>query len=106
MGRSFLLRIFQRYAATLSSMPTVRGPHDGFTLQKKVATSHFINTLGGRTSDENQKKCRLRRRDISDMKNAGALYTVPYRDTNFNQYYKKFTRSKHSSQHLKDTILS
>ncbi|KAL5312953.1 hypothetical protein ACEPPN_019379 [Leptodophora sp. 'Broadleaf-Isolate-01'] len=102
----FYWEIIQRYAATLNSMPTARGPHDGFTPQEKVATSQFINMVGAGTSDENQRKCRLWWRDLSDMQNAGVLYTLLYRDTKFNQYCKKFPRGKHSSQQLIDTIVS
>ena len=102
----FYWKIIQRYAATLNSMPTARGPHDGFTPQEKVATSQFINMVGAGTSNENQRKCRLWWRDLSDMQNAGVLYTLLYRDTKFNQYCKKFPRGKHSSQQLIDTIVS
>ncbi|PVH71194.1 hypothetical protein DL98DRAFT_616299 [Cadophora sp. DSE1049] len=102
----FYWEIIQRYAATLNSMPTVRGPHDGFTPQEKVATSQFINMVGAGTSDENQRKCRLWWRDLSDMQNASVLYTLLYRNNEFNKYCKMFPRSKHSSQKLIDTIVS
>merc|ERR1712225_150549 len=103
---AFYWKIIQRYAATLDSMPTARGPHDGFTPQEKVATSQFINMVGAGTSNENQRKCSLWWRDLSDMQNAGVLYTLLYRDTKFNQYCKKFPRGKQSSQQLIDTIVS
>jgi len=102
----FYWKIIQRYAATLNSMPTARGPHDGFTPHEKVATSQFVNMVGAGTSDENQRKCRLCWRDLSDMQNEGVLYTLIYRDTKFNQYCKKFPRGKQSSQQLIDTIVS
>ena len=43
---------------------------------------------------------------LSDMQDAGVLYTLIYRNTKFNKYCKKFLGSKHSSQQLIDTIVS
>jgi hypothetical protein len=49
---AFYWDIIQRYAATLNYMPIARGPHDGFTIQEKVATARFIEMVGLGTSDE------------------------------------------------------
>ena len=66
---AFYWDIIQIFASTLDPMPTVRGPHDGFTPQERVATAKFIEMVGVGTSDENQRKCRLWWKDLSDLQN-------------------------------------
>jgi hypothetical protein len=87
-------------------MPTARGPHDGFTPQEKVATAKFIDMVGVGTSDENQRKCRLWWKDLSNMQNAGVVCTLLYRNAKFNKYYKTFPRKKHPPRQLIETIVS
>ncbi len=87
---AFSWDIIQRYASTLDPMPTVRGPHDGFTPQEKVTTAKFIEIVGVGTSEENQRKCRLWWKDLSDLQNAGVVCTLLYRNAKFNKYCKIF----------------
>jgi hypothetical protein len=103
---AFYWDIIKRHAATLESMPTTRGPHDGFTPQEKVATAKFIDMVGVGTSDENQRRCRLWWKDLSDMQNAGVVCILLYRNAKFNKYCKALPERKHSSQQLIDTIVS
>jgi hypothetical protein len=87
-------------------MPTTRGPHNGFTSQEKIATARFIEMVGIGTSDENQRRCRLWWKDLSDMQNAGVVCTLFYRNAGFNKYYKTFLRRKLLPQDLIDTAVS
>ena len=103
---AFYWDIIQRYAAALDPMPAARGPPDGFTPQEKVATAKFIEMVGVGTSDENQRKCRLWWKDLSDMQNAGVVCTLLYRSTKFNKYCKTFPRRKQSPRELIDTVVS
>jgi hypothetical protein len=103
---AFYWGIIQRYAATLDPMPAARGPLDGFTPQEKVATARFIEIVGVGTSDENQRKCRLWWKDLSDMQDAGVVCTLLYRNAEFSKYCKTFPRRKQSPRELIDTIVS
>ncbi|TAQ90408.1 hypothetical protein B7494_g1269 [Chlorociboria aeruginascens] len=103
---AFYWNIIKRHAATLESMPITRGPHNGFTPQEKVATAKFIDMVGVGTSDENQRRCRLWWKDLSDMQNAGVVCTLLYRNAKLNKYCKTLPERKHSSQQLIDTIVS
>jgi hypothetical protein len=79
---------------------------DGLTPQEKVATAKFIEMVGVGTSDENQRKCRLWWKDLSDPQNAGVVCTLLYRNAKFNKYCKTFPRRKHSLRELIDTVVS
>ncbi|KAH8749955.1 hypothetical protein F5882DRAFT_421241 [Hyaloscypha sp. PMI_1271] len=61
--------------------------------------------VGVGTSDENQRKCRLWWKDLSDMQNASVVCTLLYRSTKFNKYCKTFPRRKQSPREL-DTVVS
>lgn len=112
---AFYWDIIKRHAETidLMSLPATersaagtRGPDGGSTQQEKAAAAEFIGLVGLGTSDENQRKCRLRWKDLCDMKNAGVVTILLYRNTKFNKHCKSFPRRKHSPSELIDTIVS
>ncbi|OBT83713.1 hypothetical protein VE02_08283 [Pseudogymnoascus sp. 03VT05] len=106
---AFYWEIIEKHTATLDSMPIAKGPHDGLTPQEKVAAFTFIQHAGigtETTSEETQRRYRLWWKDLSDIKSAGVVYTLLYRNARFNKYCKTFLRRKKSSRELIDTILS
>jgi hypothetical protein len=88
---AFYWDIIKRHAATLESMPTTRGPHNGFTPQGKAATAKFIDMVGVWTSDENRRRCRLRWKDLSDMQNAGVVCILLSTPNILSEHSSKFS---------------
>jgi hypothetical protein len=112
---AFYWDIIKRHAETIDimSLPATerpaagtRGPDGGTTQLEKAAAAEFIALVGLGTSDENQRKCRLWWMDLWEMKNAGVVTILLYRDAKFNKYCKSFPRRKHSPRELIDTIVS
>ena len=75
-------------------MLTARRPYDGFTPQEKVAAARFIDMVGVGTSGENQRKCRLWKKDLFDMQNASVIYTLLYRNAKFGKYWRRFPKKR------------
>ena len=105
---AFYWDIIKRHAETIDPLSLVagRGPAGGCTLQEKAAAAEFIALVGIGTCDENQRRCRLWWKDLCDMKNAGVVTILLYRDAKFNKYCKSFPKRKHSPRELIDIIVS
>ncbi|KAL5347680.1 hypothetical protein ACLOAV_007089 [Pseudogymnoascus australis] len=101
--------IIEKYAATLGPMSISTGPHDGLTSQEKVAAFEFIQLTGNgteQTSEETQRRSRVWWKDLSDMKNAGVVCILLYRNSRFNKFCKDFPRRKQSYRELINIIVS
>ncbi|ELR10082.1 hypothetical protein GMDG_04482 [Pseudogymnoascus destructans 20631-21] len=101
--------IIEKYAATLGPMSISTGPHDGLTSQEKVAAFEFIQLTGNgteQTSEETQRRWRVWWKDLSDMKNAGVVCILLYRNPRFNKFCKDFPRRKQSYRELINIIVS
>jgi hypothetical protein len=105
---AFYWDIIKRHAETIDPLSLVagRGPAGGSTLQEKAAAAEFIALVGIGTCDENQRRCRVWWKDLCEMKNAGVVTILLYRDAKFNKYCKSFPRRKNSSGELIDIIVS
>ncbi|KAL7649125.1 hypothetical protein ACMYSQ_012470 [Aspergillus niger] len=85
-----------------SSLPSAKGPTDGFTMAEKAATKRFMEDAGHRLGAENQRQYRIFWRNLLKMREAGIEKALYYRTKEFDSYCKGYPKTSETS--LVDTI--
>ncbi|OQD72505.1 hypothetical protein PENDEC_c021G04478 [Penicillium decumbens] len=86
----------------LASLPSAKGPADGFTMAEKAATKRFMEDAGYRLGAENQRQCRIFWRNLLKMREVGIEKVLYYRTKEFDSYCKGYPKTSKVS--LVDTI--
>ncbi|KAA8648116.1 hypothetical protein EYZ11_012048 [Aspergillus tanneri] len=86
-----------------ATLPTAKGPADGFTVAEKVATKKFMEETGYRLGTENQRQCRNFWKSLFEMRKAGVDKILLYRTKDFDSYCKGYP--KNSEVSLVDTVV-
>ena len=76
-----------------SSLPSAKGPADGFTMAEKAATKKFMEDAGYRLGTENQRQCRIFWRNLSNMRDIGIEKVFYYRTKEFDSYCKGYPKT-------------
>lgn len=88
-----------------ATLPTSKGPLDGFTPAEKVATQQFMDEVGFGVSPENQRLCRSRWKSLYELRQAGICKILYYRTKEFDNYCQKASK-KETEISLVETIKS
>ena len=85
------------------TLPTAKGPADGFTMAEKVATKKFMEEAGHGMGAENQRQCRNFWKSLFEMRKAGIEKILFYRTKEFDSYCKGYPKNLETS--LVETIV-
>ncbi|OKL55571.1 hypothetical protein UA08_09154 [Talaromyces atroroseus] len=88
-----------------ATLPTSKGPLDGFTPAEKVATQQFMDEVGFGVSPENQRLCRTLWKSLYELRQAGICKTLYYRTKEFDNYCQKASK-RETEISLVETIKS
>lgn len=87
-----------------ATLPSAKGPADGFTMAEKAATKKFMAVAGYGLGAENQRQHRIFWKALFQMREAGIDKALYYRTKEFDSYCKGYPKTAEIS--LVDTIMS
>ncbi|KAJ5938358.1 hypothetical protein N7466_001492 [Penicillium verhagenii] len=87
-----------------ATLPSAKGPADGFTMAEKAATKNFMAVAGYGLGAENQRQHRIFWKALFQMREAGIEKVLYYRTKEFDSYCKGYPKTAEIS--LVDTIMS